>query len=464
MKKILALLVFVTSIAQAQYTVRGTMTPPETKSDWVILYKVEGAKQKFVKHTTTKIEKVNIGGSSQSLGKFEFTLPADTPVGAYRATYRDSGAGFIDFFFNKENVEMVFNPKYPDQSVVFTKSLENKVYREYLEALSLSQRTIDSIQVTHLKESSKANKKAYKKAVSALEDTQEIYEKKSKGMLAYHFIKASANKNPSSILEDTQKYLNSVVENFFENVDFGSKELQNSPFFINRITDFIFVINSADTQELQQKLYKESIEKVMDLSDDKNQRKDFLDYLITRYTNDRNSEIVDWLFNDYYNKLPDDMIDAKFRDEKLALLKATVGRTAPDFSWKEEGNELKLSTLDDGENYLLLFWSTGCSHCLKEVPELYEFMKKHKKTSVIAFGIEHEKFEWDEYIKKLYGWHNVMGTHPESKWENEVVKTYQLTGTPTYFILDKDKKIIAMPNSFKDIKDYFEKGNEEASK
>lgn len=168
---------------------------------------------------------------------------------------------------------------------------------------------------------------------------------------------------------------------------------------------------------------------------------------------------LDGLFANYYDKLPGEFQDQKFRDDKVDLLRATVGRIAPDFSWKEEGKDYKLSTLNDGEKYLLVFWSTGCSHCLKEVPLLYDFMKTHDKTSVIAFGIEQEDLEWNEYVKKLYGWHNVMGTHPDNKWENEVVRTYQLVGTPTYFILNQDKKIIAMPNSFEDVKDYFDNGN-----
>ena len=48
-----------------------------------------------------------------------------------------------------------------------------------------------------------------------------------------------------------------------------------------------------------------------------------------------------------------------------------------------------------------------------------------------------------------------MGTHPENKWDNKVVRTYQLVGTPSYFVLDKNKKIIAMPNSYKDVEAYF---------
>ncbi|TYP99569.1 thiol-disulfide isomerase/thioredoxin [Tenacibaculum adriaticum] len=463
MKKLLALLVFVTSIANAQYTIKGTMTPPD-EGDWVILYKLEGANQKFVLNTTIKFETVNIGGNEQKIGRFQFDLPADTKKGTYRVTYRDKGAGFVDFLFNKENVEFIFNPVYPDQSIVFTKSIENKVYREYLEAVSLKQKDIDAIQVNYIKTQTRDSKKAYKKALSSLEDLQEIYEGKSKGMLAYHFIKSSKTEYPSSILENTQDYLNFVVDNFFTNVDFKSPELYNSSFLIDKVTDYVFLINVPENQVLRQKIYKQSITKVMEkVSHNPKLKKAVSEFLIERFTNARNSEIVDWLFADYYNNLPTELQDEKFKKDKVALLLATVGRIAPDFSWQEEGTDFKLSTLNDGDNYLLVFWSTQCSHCVEEIPQAHEFMKNYGKTSVVAFAIEQDDLDFNSWVKnKLYGWHNVMGTHPDNKWENETVQTYQLVGTPTYFVLDKNKKIIAMPNSLADVKDYFEKANKVA--
>ncbi len=460
MKRLLALLIFVTSIANAQYSVKGTMTPPE-ESDWVILYKIEGAKQKFISNSTIVFEDVNIGGNTQKVGRFELNLPPDAKEGAYRVTYRNSGAGFVDFFFNKENIEFVFNPVYPEESIVFTKSRENKVYREYLDAIATMQRSIDSLQVEYLKNEDKKFKKAYKKAYKEQEEIQEIYEGKSEGMLVNTFIEASKPTNSSSIFDDTQEYLDHVVGNFFKNVDFSDSKLYSSPFIVDKITNYVFYLNIAESQSAQQKLYKESIAKVMGLVKDKKVRKEVIEYLITRFANARNSEIVDGLFADYYDKLPSDLQDQKFRDDKVALLRATVGRIAPDFSWKEGENEYKLSSLNDGEKYLLVFWSTGCSHCLKEIPQLHSFMKTHNKTSVIAFGIEQAEPEWTAYIKQLDGWHNAIGTHPDNKWENEVVRTYQLVGTPTYFILNQDKKIIAMPNSFEDVKDYFENGSAE---
>lgn len=461
MKKLLALLVFVTSIAQAQYSIKGAMTPPE-EGDWVILYKIEGTKQKFIGNTTIKLEDIELGGKKQKLGRFEFTLPKDAKPGAYRATYRNEGAGFIDFLFNKEDVEMVFNPQYPDQSVVFTKSLENKTYREYLEATTLVQTNIDKLQEKYISGGqSKDDKKAYKKTVKKLEELQEMYEGKSKGMLVNTFIKASEPVNPKSIQETPKAQLDAIVAGFFNNIDFNNKELYNSSFLVDKITDFVFYLRRADDQQTQQKIYKESVANAMEKISDDPLKKEISEYLITRFVGgpggERNSELVDFIFADYYDKLPAELQDAKFKNEKLALLTASVGRIAPDFSWEEDDKKFKLSTLNDGEDYLLIFWSTQCSHCVKEIPEIYKFMEeKHKETSVVAFAVEMDDIDFTSWAQnKLYNWHNVIGTHPEYKWDNETVKKYNLLGTPSYFVLDKNKKIIAMPNNLEQLEQYY---------
>jgi hypothetical protein len=87
-------------------------------------------------------------------------------------------------------------------------------------------------------------------------------------------------------------------------------------------------------------------------------------------------------------------------------------------------------------------------------------MQNHKEVSVVSFGIENEENEWDEFVKNLPGWHNAIGTHPEYKFDNETVKKYNLLGTPSYFVLDKDKNIIAMPDHEEDVEKYFNGDNE----
>ena len=142
--------------------------------------------------SNTKIDTVEANGKKERVGRFSLTLPADAKTGAYRVTYRQKGAGFVDFLFNKEDVEFSFNPLYPEQSIVFTKSKENKIYSEFLQANAITQKTVDSIQGKYLKNpENKKLEKIYTKKLKRLVEVQKIYAKESEGMLANHFVKAS---------------------------------------------------------------------------------------------------------------------------------------------------------------------------------------------------------------------------------------------------------------------------------
>ena len=44
-----------------------------------------------------------------------------------------------------------------------------------------------------------------------------------------------------------------------------------------------------------------------------------------------------------------------------------------------------------------------------------------------------------------------------NKWENKTARIYQINATPTYIILDKNKKIVAKPNDINDVKTFVEK-------
>ena len=72
---------------------------------------------------------------------------------------------------------------------------------------------------------------------------------------------------------------------------------------------------------------------------------------------------------------------------------------------------------------------------------------------VVAVALEDNKTDFEQYTSKLKTWTNILGL---KKWENEMAKEYKIIATPTYFILDKDKKIIAKPEHFEDLKAYFE--------
>jgi len=98
---------------------------------------------------------------------------------------------------------------------------------------------------------------------------------------------------------------------------------------------------------------------------------------------------------------------------------------------------------------VLVFWSTGCGHCLREIPILYSYTKNSKNTKVIAFSLENNDKDWKKHIQKYPKWHNIIGLN---KWENPIARTYQIYSTPTYIVLNKDKKIIAKPETLEEVR------------
>ncbi|ARV07128.1 hypothetical protein BTO04_10710 [Polaribacter sp. SA4-10] len=453
MKNLLAFLLLFSSFSYAQYSVNGTMTPA-LESDWVILYKIEGARQVFVQNTKIKTDSVTVNGKKRAIGSFNFTLPANAKVGSYRATYRLKEAGFVDFFFNKENIHFAFNSDYPDQSVVFSESNENILYQQYLEDISIKQQKLDSIQIAVLRNANLELTQKYTKSLMDLNTLQKQYLAASKDFYIHPFIKATIKNNPPEMYTSAEKYMSNITDTFFDTMDFSDPTLLNSSFLVDRITDFVFYINYSDDFATQQNLHIKSIDTVISNITNIPFKKDALEYLITQFAASNNLEIFDYLFNKYYNKLPESLQNHAFKEEKMAAFAAEVGRIAPNFTWRENKKNFSLAELEEADTYILIFWSTSCSHCLKEIPEVYQFLQENKKVKVIAFSMEKDDFGWKNMKTTLPNWHHVLGLN---KWENKTARTYNINATPSYFVLDKNKKIIAKPEELIDLKEFIEK-------
>ena len=116
----------------------------------------------------------------------------------------------------------------------------------------------------------------------------------------------------------------------------------------------------------------------------------------------------------------------------------------------------KLSQLDLADHNIIVFWSSGCSHCLDEVPQLQNYVnsKADQKIKVIAVALEDEPSKWNEIIKKYPEFIHVYGA---GKWNNDIVQSYGVKATPTYFILNQNKEITGKPEDFEAVQAFFEK-------
>ena len=157
--------------------------------------------------------------------------------------------------------------------------------------------------------------------------------------------------------------------------------------------------------------------------------------------------------------------------EKASIMKGIqIGNIAPDFeiypvefrkaeySTGVEKGKLSLSFLQS-DYTLLLFWATWCPHCTQAVPEIKkavdDFNSIHSPLPsggagggliTVAISLDTDREQWQKFVTE----NNLLSflNFSELKgWQSEVVKKYNVYATPTMFLLNQDKKIVAKPET-----------------
>ncbi len=445
MKKLFILLFLISFSFYAQNTVVGNIEPASNFS-WILLYKLENGKQEYVENATVEN------------GKFEFKIAENEPKGIYRAFYQMENNLYVEFIYSKEDVEFSFNPNNPIETIEFSKSDDNKIYQKYNKYVTSQQRIIDSLQVVYFKSQDEKLdwqiKSNYQRYLEELKQAQIKFEDLSKEKVAFHFIKSSKQHYANSPFKDPNNYIEEVKKHFFDAIDFKDPVLRNSTFINDRLTDYVFYLNQANNTQSKNLLQKEAIKNAAEKIDaDYILLKNFEETLLQRYLVEENTEMIYYVIEEYYNNLPVEYQEDALKYKIVAELKTAVGNQAPDFTWQENGVNKNLYSLIGSEYYILVFFSSGCPHCQDQIPKFYTFINEIENIRVVAVGLEDQKEDWEKMTANYTDFINVLDLN---KWESKKVKDYGITGIPSYFVLDANKKILAKPNDLDELKAMFE--------
>jgi len=438
-KKLLILLLFVTTFVTAQDTIRVKINPVEDFKS-IIIYSIKGGEQRYIANTSLVDE------------EFKLEIPEGSPIGMYRLHFgRDNG--YFDFIYNHESVSVKFEATNPEMTAVFDVSEENKVYQDYLTTIGQQQYKVDSIQFSYFTSEKMPNlEENYRLELNNLYKLQDSFEKRAKDKFAFDFIIANEKFYQPNIVVSTQEYLHLIKEHFYDYVDFSNKNLSQSSFYVDKVIEYVFYVTTSEDLVTDQKNKKEAIVYSMQkIGDNYDVKASVLNVLMYTFASQQNLEMSAFVKKEYL-KLPEKYISDIFISKIDALLKLAVGKVVPEIIWQEKGEDKKLLALDIAQNYVLVFWSTTCSHCLSEIPKLYSFTEKISNLKVIAVALEENEISFNEHIKTLPNWINILGLE---KWNNEFAKLYDITSTPTYFVLDADKRIILKPKSLEELERYF---------
>ncbi len=249
-----------------------------------------------------------------------------------------------------------------------------------------------------------------------------------------------------------------VKDHFWDDVSFNDNRLLRTPFFDSKLDDYYKYYVSPDPDSIIAEA------KYMLLS--ARTGKEIYAYLLTKFTNKyMNPEFMGqdkvfvYLFENFYVKGDTVLLNAASRktvtERAYFLMANQIGQSAPELNLTDtSGKKASLYSLN-APLTLVVFWDPNCGHCKEEIPRLDSIYKaKWKALGLAVYSVniyENEISAWKKFIgeKKLSpDWIQAYETKEakqavEKAGQANYRQLYDIIKTPTMYLLDKDKHIIA---------------------
>tara|TARA_R110000764_G_scaffold108962_1_gene194915 strand:- start:2098 stop:3429 length:1332 start_codon:yes stop_codon:yes gene_type:complete len=420
---------FFTLFTEAQHSVSGNLSPAEDYK-WLIAYKLNPDHQNYIADTEVKN------------GAFLLKMPTNAQAGMYRLVYAVPQEEFyFDFIYNgKEDIVLSFDPQI---GLSFTASNENLLYTSYFNEIYGLEK-----QIAQFYSDVKKDRDLLFKLFKKLAMVQESYETRSQGLLSGHFIKANRPYIPSDY-EDAETYLKHKKQHYFDALDFNDPVLQGSAFLTEKVVNYVFTAipkEQLSTQEKQREIKENVKELALVLENVSPTNKvQLFNSLWTQAANDNLTHAADFIYNNYLKSLATATNKSDIIKKIEIQNRLRFGAVAPEITWNEGGTTKKLSGLGGAKYYVVVFWSSTCSHCLQQLPEFQKGIKEISGVKVLAIGLEDDDVTWKKESTKLPGFIHGMAL---GKWESPYAEIYDIHQTPTYYILDSEKRIVARPEDY----------------
>ncbi len=438
MRPVLVLFVFLMTLAlHAQGSLSGNFAPPKDFK-WLIIYELTPGGEQYI--ADTAIED----------GFFTLKMPATAKPGMYRLVYAvPQDEYYIDIIYNtKENVKFNFDL---EEGLTITNSEENKWFNEYFTKIDAAQ---DKLMEFY--EAGGGAGQKYQSLINELKKIQDYYENTKVGTIANKFITSNRSYLPKTY-EPLAEFLKHKKQHHFDYLDLDSSILQGSNFLTDKISKYVFATIPAgikSEEELEEEVNRnvKTLAGIIKDTPQDFQVKAFHQLWEIAEVNTM-ATAADYIFDYHLKQLAFTTGNQELVDTIETEVRLRIGAMAPEITWNTKGKKMALSTMGTAENYLLIFWSSTCSHCLNELPALHKELTRFENLKVIAVGLEDEELNWKKVASTLPSFNHAIAL---GKWESEYAHTFNIQKTPTYFILDNKKRFLAKPENDIEVIEFLE--------
>ncbi len=441
----------IAGIAKSQYQV--TLQTPNYKSGLAYLTYYYG-------------KNINVEDSAMvnSKGVAVFKKNQKLPPGIYSIVFPGKNK-LVDFFVDKEqNIFIKSDTTDLVNKTFVTGSKENALFQQYQKFIADKGKRLQTEQQAYNNSKSKTDSVLHEKNYQALNQElnqyrENIIRQYPQSMLSILF---KSMKEPQFAIMHPVTKKDSITNyefyktHYWDGITFTDERVIRTPFFLPKVEKYFrdILVQSPDS------IIKEADYLLLLARTNTEMYKFLLNWLTDEYIYPKymgQDAVFVHLFEKYHSKGISNWLNEKqltaISNRAYMVMSNLIGEKAADLDMVDSTG--KPSHLYDvnAAYTVVCFWDPTCSHCREEVPRLDSFYRaKWKQEDVKIYGVlsENEKTKWLQFIKEnnLKDWIHVYQTEENRKAikdskQPDYRQLYDITQTPTLYLLDKDKHIIA---------------------
>lgn len=357
-------------------------------------------------------------------------------------------------------------------------SNDNTIFKNYSKSMNEIGAQLNQIE-TAFKNATNANDSAtltsrYNDKKKQMSDTRQAIMKGQPNSMTAYFLNVMQRPDAPTIpivngKADSLYPFNYVKNHFWDNVVLNDNRLVRTPFFEAKLDEYFknYVSREPDSiiDEVQ---YMLTIAKT---------GKEIYPFLLFKFTNKYISpefmgqdKVFLHIYQNFFAKgdtvLLNEASKKSITERAYSMMANQLGLAAPPLVLNDTSDK-KISLYDIRSPYTFVaFWDPTCSHCKVEIPRVDSFYKaiwSKLNVKVLSVNINFKELTtWKTFINenKLEGWMHAYQTETDLNKEVEqgkpttIRQLYDVFKTPTFYLLDANKKIIAKNLSIEQFNDF----------
>jgi thiol-disulfide isomerase/thioredoxin len=420
-----------------------------------------------------------------STGVAVFTGARTLPGGIYSIVFPGKTLT-ADFLIDKEQQINIKADTADLTKMIVTGSKENILFQDYKKFVAIKgallQKEKTAYNTSHTKADSVLHEANYTKYNKELNDYRDnIIKNQSSSLMAALLLAMKEPPYPTKVpvtFQDTLDNYNFYKSHYWDGITFMDGRIIRTPFFLPKLERYYREV----VPQAPDSIIKDIDYKLLLARSSPEMFKFLLNWVTDEYLNPKymgQDAVFVHLFEKYHSKGVSSWLNEKQMETitRRAYMQMSnlIGEKAANLEMIDSTGKPAYLYDQKGDYTVVVFWDPTCGHCKEELPKIdsvYRASWKSNNVKMYAVLTESHKAEWIKYIKEhdLGDWTHVYQTKEMADAENAAQKPgfrqlYDVTQTPTLYLLDKDKRIVGKKLSWSQLNDLLiVKSNTEKSK